>query len=132
MNTIHMQCIFTKNGEKRVAGDIWFRPNDGVELLFSAGDDIPRGPITLAISPSDCADIVNFFAEDDMYFWKVHVLEPESPHQDVMCVVSFSKDSNGIAIHLSLDFETKKMHIETLIDEDTLKDMPSVWGADLE
>ena len=82
----------------------------------------------LKISPSDCTDIASFFAQEDVYFWKVPVLEPVPPYQDVMCIVSFSKDDKGIAIHLSLDFETEKMHIETPVDEVTLADMPSVWG----
>lgn len=131
MAVIHMHCVFVINGEKRVAGDIYFRSNDGVSLIFNVGVDIPRGPITMAISPSDCSDVASFFTQDYIRFWKVTVLSPESPYQDIICVVSFSKDNSDVTIHLSLDFETEKMHIETLIDGATLKNMPSVWGVNL-
>lgn len=123
-----MQCVFEMNGEKQVAGSIWFRSNGGVELIFQTSEGLPRGPIALKICPSDCIDIANFFVQGDVYFWKVPVLEPEPPYIDVMCIVSFSKDDKGITIHLSLDFETEKMHIETPVDERSLADMPSIWG----
>ena len=141
-----MLCVFVMNGEKQVTGDILFqsvlgldiltpretRTDDSVELVFSVGDALPQGPITLSISPSDCADVADFFAKHYIYFWKVLVLAAKDPYQRVMCVVSFSKDANGVAIHLSLDFGAEKMHIETPIDECTLKAMSSVWGVDLD
>lgn len=132
MNPFCMQCVFELNGEKKVDGFIWFRSDAGVYLTFQTSTGLPRGPVTVKIDPSDCSDIANFFALADVYFWKIVILEPESPYQDVMCIVNFSKDDNGIAIHLSLDFETEKMHIETPVDEDTLEQMPSVWLVALE
>lgn len=127
---VRMQCVFEMNGEKKVAGSISFRPIgpiDGVELIFQTSEGLPRGPVTVKISPSDCSDVANFFAVEDVYFWKIPILEPERPYQDVMCIVSFSKDDKGIVMHLSLDFERTKMHIETPVDEDTLENMPAVW-----
>jgi len=124
-----MFCIFVINGERQVTGDIWFQPNDGVELVFQVGCELPLGPITLPISLCDCYDVADFFAKDYIYFWKVLVLVPSEPYRDVMCIVSFSKDDNGVAIHLSLDFGAEKMHIETPIDACTLKAMSSVWAV---
>jgi len=132
VNPVHMQCVFEINGERKIDGNIWFRPDVGVYLTFQTSTGLPRGPVTVKIDPSDCSDVANFFALADVYFWKIVILEPESPYQDVMCIVSFSKDDKGIVIHLSLDFETEKMHIETSIDEDTLEKMPSVWLIDSE
>lgn len=132
MNPVCMQCVFEINGENKVDGFIWFRPAEGVELTFQTSTGLPLGPVTVKIDPSDCSDIANFFTLADVYFWKVVILEPGPPYRDVMCVLSFSKDDKGIAIHLSLDFETEKMHIETPVDEDTLEKMPSVWLIDSE
>lgn len=127
---VRMQCVFDINGEKKVTGSISFRaigPIGGVELIFQTSGGPPRGPVAVKISPSDCSDVANFFTEEDVYFWKIPILKPERPYQDIMCIVSFSKDDKGIAIHLSLDFERTKMHMETPVDEDTLKNMSSLW-----
>lgn len=132
MNPVRMQCVFEINGERKIDGFIWFRPDDGVDLTFQTSTGLPRGSVTVKIGPSDCSDVANFFTLADVYFWKIVVIEPEPPYQDVMCILSFSKDDKGIVIHLSLDFETEKMHIETLVDEDTLEKMPSVWRIDSE
>lgn len=133
MSSIHMRCTFEVNGEDHVEGTLSFiyDRGEGVGLIFSA-DNLPRDSIELKISPSDCIDVAVFFAQEDMHFWKIVVLEPEPPYHDVMCIVSFSKDDSGIVVHLSLDFETEKMHMETPVDERTLADMPGVWSVDSE
>lgn len=135
MSGLHMQCTFEVNGEDHVGGTLSFLyaredifHSEGVELVFHV-DKLPRGSIELKISPDERVNIANFFTQEDMYFWKIVILEPEPPYSNVMCIVSFSKDDSGVAIHLSLDFESEKMHIETPIDEETLNDMEMVWGA---
>lgn len=134
MIVVHMNgCTFEVNGEDRVDGTLSFlhASGDGVRIIFDV-DKLPRGPIKLLINPGACASIADFFAKGYMYFWKVTVLAPESPYRDVVCIVSFSKEDKGVTIHLSLDFETEKMHIETIIDEDTLEYMHSIWDVNSE
>lgn len=132
MSGLHMQCTFEVNGEDHVEGTLFFLYNreKGVVLIFDV-DKLPRGSIELRISPDERVNVANFFAQEDMYFWKIVVLEPEPPYSNVICIVSFSKDDGGVVIHLSLDFESEKMHMETPIDEKTLADMSMVWGTGL-
>ena len=131
MSSIHMRCTFEVNGEDHVEGTLsfLFDRDKGVALIFDV-DKLPRESIELHIGPSECIDVGNFFVKEDVYFWKIVVLEPDPPYQDVISIVSFSKDDSGVTVHLSLDFESEKMHVETPIDEETLADMPRVWGVD--
>jgi len=125
-----MYSTFEVNGEDHVDGTLSFLYDreKGVALIFDV-DKLPRDSIELRISPDERVNVANFFTQEDMYFWKTVVLEPEPPYSNVICIVSFSKDDGGVVIHLSLDFEDEKMHMETPIDEKTLADMPMVWGS---
>ena len=84
-----MYSTFEVNGEDHVDGTLSFLYDreKGVALIFDV-DKLPRGSIELRISPDEQVNVANFFAQEDMHFWKIVVLEPEPPYSNVICIVS--------------------------------------------
>lgn len=126
-DALHMQCILEVNGERKTDGTVSFwTVSNTMYVRVDAPGEFSDGPITMCFDSATRDSCAEFFASDDMLFWKGFIPEAMPPYSRVLCIVNFSCDDLGNVFHLSTDTGSDKNHMETPIPADIFNKLHSL------
>lgn len=112
---VYLSCMFKVNGKREVKGGLWVgceSEGDVITLDCTTEFDVP---LTLRLTQEQRGQLIDFFGDPGILFWKITVLDSYN-NIDTIVIVSFSREPE-LTLHLSISAGLDSRHFETSLSD---------------